>query len=208
MANARLNISDLDFDQIKQNLKNYLQQQNTFQDYDFEGSGLSVLLDILAYNTHYNSYYLNMVANESFLDTAILRDSVVSHAKTLGYTPYSTTAPMALINVTVETSNTTPDIITIPRGYSFSSSLIDSSSYTFTLLNDAVATKSGTAFYFENLQIYEGMLNTYQFTYNQNSNPKTTFSEQPSEQPSEQSRDVLKAPAETAKGSVYAKTVR
>ena len=82
MANARLNITDLDFDQIKSNLKTYLQQQSQFQDYDFEGAGLSVLLDILAYNTHYNSYYLNMVANESFLDTALLRDSVVSHAKT------------------------------------------------------------------------------------------------------------------------------
>ena len=175
MANARLQISDLDFDQIKQNLKTYLKQQNTFQDYDFEGSGLSVLLDILAYNTHYNSYYLNMVANESFLDTAILRDSVVSHAKTLGYIPYSTTSPMATINVTVESGNTTPDIITIPRGFSFSSSLVDSTSYNFTLLEDAVATKSGTAFYFENLQIYEGGLNTYQFTYNKNSNPKTTF---------------------------------
>ena len=173
MANARLNISDLDFDQIKQNLKSYLQQQNTFQDYDFEGSGLSVLLDILAYNTHYNSYYLNMVANESFLDTAILRDSVVSHAKTLGYTPYSTTAPMATINVTVECGNTTSDIITLPRGFSFSSDLIDQTSYNFTLLEDAVATKSGTTFYFDNLQIYEGSLNTYQFTHNQNSNPKS-----------------------------------
>ena len=175
MANARLNISDLDFDQIKQNLKSYLQQQNTFQDYDFEGSGLSVLLDILAYNTHYNSYYLNMVANESFLDTAILRDSVVSHAKTLGYTPYSTTAAIAKINVTVESGNTTPDIITLTRGFSFSSDLIDQVSYNFTLLSDATATKSGTAFYFENLQVYEGSLNTYQFTYNQNSNPKSTF---------------------------------
>jgi hypothetical protein len=175
MANARLQISDLDFDQIKQNLKSYLQQQNTFQDYDFEGSGLSILLDILAYNTHYNSYYLNMVANESFLDTAILRDSVVSHAKTLGYTPYSTTAAMATINVTVESGNTTPSIITLARGFSFSSNLIDEVSYNFTLLDEAVATKSGTAFFFENLQVYEGSLNTYQFTYNQNSNPKSTF---------------------------------
>lgn len=175
MANARLNISDLDFDQIKQNLKTYLKQQNTFQDYDFEGSGLSVLLDILAYNTHYNSYYLNMVANESFLDTAILRDSVVSHAKTLGYTPYSITAPMATINLTVESGNTTPDIITLSRGFSFSSDLLDQTSYNFTLLEDAVATKSGTAFYFEDLQIYEGTLNTYQFTHNQTSNPKATF---------------------------------
>ena len=175
MATARLQISDLDFDQIKNNLKSFLQQQTTFQDYDFEGAGLSVLLDILAYNTHYNSYYLNMVANESFLDTAILRDSVVSHAKTLGYTPYSTTAAMATINVTVESGNTTPDIITLARGFSFSSNLIDQTSYNFTLLDDAVATKSGTAFYFENLQVYEGSLNTYQFTYNQNSNPKSTF---------------------------------
>jgi hypothetical protein len=116
-----------------------------------------------------------MVANESFLDTAILRDSVVSHAKTLGYTPYSTTAAMATINVTVESGNTTPDIITLARGFSFSSNLIDQTSYNFTLLDDAVATKSGTAFYFENLQVYEGSLNTYQFTYNQNSNPKSTF---------------------------------
>ena len=154
MANARLQISDLDFDQIKQNLKTYLKQQTTFQDYDFEGSGLSVLLDILAYNTHYNSYYLNMVANESFLDTAILRDSVVSHAKTLGYTPYSTTAALATINVTVESGNTTPSIITLARGFSFCSNLIDETSYNFTLLNDAVATKSGTSFYFDNLQVY------------------------------------------------------
>ena len=175
MANARLQISELDFDQIKQNLKSYLQQQNTFQDYDFEGSGLSVLLDILAYNTHYNSYYLNMVANESFLDTAILRDSVVSHAKTLGYTPYSTTASVALVNVTVESQNTAPDIITLPRGFSFSSSLVDTTSYNFTLLEDVTATKSGTAFYFEELKIYEGSLNNYQFTYNKNSNPKATF---------------------------------
>jgi len=175
MANARLNISDLDFDQIKQNLKSYLQQQNTFQDYDFEGAGLSVLLDILAYNTHYNSYYLNMVANESFLDTAILRDSVVSHAKTLGYTPQSITAPEALINITIETSNTTSDVVTIPRGTTFSSSLIDTQSYSFVMLEDVTATKSNTAFFYESVKIYEGSLPTYSFTYNQNSNPKNTF---------------------------------
>jgi len=175
MANARLQISDLDFDQIKENLKSYLQQQTTFQDYDFEGSGLSILLDILAYNTHYNSYYLNMVANEAFLDTAILRDSVVSHAKTLGYTPYSITAPKAVINVTLESGNTTPGIITMGRGFSFSSSVFDFASYNFVLLEEAVATKSGTAFFFENLEIYEGSLNNYEFTYNKNSNPKSTF---------------------------------
>lgn len=95
MATNNLKVTDLDFDTIKQNLKTYLKNPTinpTFQDYDFDASGLSVLIDLLAYNTHYNAYYLNMVANESFLDTAKIRDSVVSHAKTLGYTPYSVKA--------------------------------------------------------------------------------------------------------------------
>ena len=96
----RLRVTELDFDTIKTNLKSFLQQQNQFTDYDFEGSGLNILLDILAYNTHYNAYYLNMVANEAFLDTALLRDSVVSHAKSFGYTPYSQKAPIATINFT------------------------------------------------------------------------------------------------------------
>jgi hypothetical protein len=85
MATNRLQVTDLDFDTIKNNLKTFLRSQSEFSDYDFEGSGLSVLMDLLAYNTHYNAYYLNMVANESFLDTAVLRNSVVSHAKMLGY---------------------------------------------------------------------------------------------------------------------------
>ena len=79
----RLQVTELDFDQIKSNLRDFLRQQTEFQDYDFEGSGLNILLDVLAYNTHYNAYYLNMIANESFLDTALLRSSVVSHAKKL-----------------------------------------------------------------------------------------------------------------------------
>jgi hypothetical protein len=175
MANARLQISDLDFDQIKTNLKTYLKQQSQFQDYDFEGAGLNILLDILAYNTHYNSYYLNMVANESFLDTAVLRDSVVSHAKTLGYTPYSTTAPRAIVNVTVESGTTTPDTLTIPKGSTFASNLIDNISYNFVVLEQQTATKSNTTFYFENLNIYEGSLVNYNFTYSQLSNPKAIF---------------------------------
>jgi hypothetical protein len=121
----RLRITELDFDTIKQNLKTFLNQQSEFTDYDFEGSGLSVLLDILAYNTHYNAYYLNMVANESFLDTAILRDSVVSHAKTLGYLPYSMTCPVATINFTANSSSNTADTLTLPAGYIFMSNLID-----------------------------------------------------------------------------------
>ena len=175
MANARLQISDLDFDQIKTNLKAYLKQQSQFQDYDFDGAGLNILLDILAYNTHYNSYYLNMVANEAFLDTALLRDSVVSHAKTLGYIPFSVTAPRAIVNVTVDSGTTTPETLTIPRGFTFSSNLIDSLSYNFVVLEESTVTKSNTSFFFEDLEIYEGSLVTYVFNYTENSNPKSVF---------------------------------
>jgi hypothetical protein len=175
MANARLQISDLDFDQIKTNLKAYLKQQSQFQDYDFDGAGLNILLDILAYNTHYNSYYLNMVANEAFLDTALLRDSVVSHAKTLGYIPFSVTAPRAIVNVTVNSETTTPETLTIPRGFTFSSNLIDSLSYNFVVLEETTVTKSNTSFFFENLDIYEGSLVSYVFNYTENSNPKSVF---------------------------------
>ena len=130
----RLRVTELDFDTIKTNLKTFLNQQSQFTDYDFEGSGLNVLLDILAYNTHYNAYYLNMVANESFLDSAILRDSVVSHAKTLGYTPYSITSPRITCNVVLDSGSTVSDSITMPRGFSFSSNQIDNSNYNFVLL--------------------------------------------------------------------------
>ena len=175
MANARLQISDLDFDQIKTNLKAYLKQQSQFQDYDFDGAGLNILLDILAYNTHYNSYYLNMVANEAFLDTALLRDSVVSHAKTLGYIPFSVTAPRAVVNVTVNSGTTTPETLTIPKGFTFSSNLIDSLSYNFVALEETTVTKSNTSFFFEDLEIYEGSLVSYVFNYTENSNPKSIF---------------------------------
>lgn len=172
---SRLNITDLDFDTIKTNLTSFLRQQTEFQDYDFEGSGLSVLLDVLAYNTHYNAYYLNMVANEAFLDTALLRDSVVSHAKTLGYIPRSYTAPKATINMTVETGDTTAESLTIPKGYTFSSDMIDGISYKFNVLEDTTVTKSNTQFIFENLDIYEGKLVTYNYTHNSTTNPKSIF---------------------------------
>jgi len=175
MANARLQITDLDFDQIKNNLKSYLQQQSQFTDYDFEGSSLGVLLDILAYNTHYNAYYLNMVANEAFLDTAMLRDSVVSHAKTLNYIPYSYSAPRAITTITVETNDTTPGTLTLSRGQTFSSNLIDNMSYNFTTLQDYTVTKSNTQFVFENVSLYEGRLVNYNFSFTRNSNPKSIF---------------------------------
>ena len=175
MASARLEISDLDFDQIKSNLKAYLKQQSEFSDYDFEGSGLNILLDVLSYNTHYNAYYLNMVANESFMDTALLRNSVVSHAKTLGYIPYSVTSPVAIVNITVETDSLTAGTLTIPKGYTFSSNIIDNISYRFNTTKEYTVTKTGTQFIFENVEIYEGEYVSYNFNYTENSNPKSIF---------------------------------
>ena len=171
----RLRVTELDFDTIKTNLRTFLNQQSEFTDYDFEGSGLNILLDVLAYNTHYNGYYLNMVANESFMDTALLRDSVVSHAKSLGYVPYSTRAPIATINFLVNSTTSTSATLTIPSGYSFLSNQIDSKVYNFVVLEDTTVTKANSSYYFENLDIYEGQLITYSFTHNQATNPKQTF---------------------------------
>ncbi len=172
---SRLTVTDLDFDTIKTNLKTFLQQQSEFTDYDFEGAGLNVLLDILAYNTHYNAYYMNMIANESFMDTAQLRRSVISHAKTLGYTPRSVSASKAVINATVETFDSSPGQITIPRGYIFRSNVIDNKFYNFLVLEDVTVTKAGTKYFFENLDIYEGELVTFSFTQNNLTNPKQVF---------------------------------
>ena len=171
----RLRVTELDFDTIKNNLKAFLNQQSEFTDYDFEGSGLNILLDILAYNTHYNAYYLNMVANESFLDTAILRDSVISHAKTLGYTPHSTRASVATINFTANSATSTSGTLTLPAGFGFLSKQIDSKPYNFVVLEDTTVTKANSTYYFQNLEIYEGQLTTYRFTHNSASNPKQVF---------------------------------
>jgi hypothetical protein len=171
----RLRVTELDFDTIKQNLKTFLNQQSQFTDYDFEGSGLSVLLDILAYNTHYQAYYLNMVANEAFMDTALLRDSVVSHAKVLGYVPYSRKAPVATINFTANTNSNTASTLTIPKGFRFLSNEIDGVSYGFVTLTETTATKANNNFTFLNLPIYEGQLVTYSYNHNEATNPKQIF---------------------------------
>ena len=97
-ANSSIQLTSLDFDTLKSNFLTYLQSQSTFQDYNFEGSALNTLVDLLVYNTQYNAYYLNMVSNEMFLDSAIQRSSVVSHAKVLDYTPKSAIAPTATVN--------------------------------------------------------------------------------------------------------------
>ena len=174
MAN-RLKVTELDFDTIKTNLKDFLRNQSEFTDYDFEGAGLNVLIDLLAYNTHYNAYYLNMIANESFLDSSLLRNSVVSHAKKYGYVPRSSKASRAVVNFTINSGTSTPGSLTLPAGYAFLSNLIDNKVYTFVTLNDVTVSKTANNFVFENLNIYEGSLNFFSFTHSQASNPKQIF---------------------------------
>ena len=121
-SSSTLTVSELDFDKIKTNLKTYLQGQTEFSDYDFESSTLSILLNVLSYNTYHNAFYLNMVANEMFLDSAQLRTSVVSRAKMLNYTPRSATGATAAISATV-TPNDTPASITVAANTQFTSDL-------------------------------------------------------------------------------------
>src|SRR5210317_1974400 len=118
-TNRKIQTTELDFDAIKSNIKQYLQGQDTFRDYDFEGSSLSVLLDILAYNTHYNALYTNLAVNESFLDSASKRSSVVSLAKMLGYVPRSAACARATVNVTLANADVGATTATLPRNQNF-----------------------------------------------------------------------------------------
>ena len=129
-ANTYLQVSELDFDDIRKNLKTYLSTQDQFKDYSFEGSAMAVLLDVLAYNTHYNAYYLNMVGNEMFLDTAQQRDSVVSRAKELGYVPVSSVGSQAEIAISVTGVDSTIIQITVPKNSKFTTT-VDDVTYTY-----------------------------------------------------------------------------
>ena len=145
MATDKLRVTELDFDTIKTNLKNFFADQTEFTDYDFDGSGLSILLDVLAYNTHYMAYYLNMVANEMYLDSATQRDSVVSLAKQLGYTPRSKTSATAIVNLPmVEADGVDTDFVKIPAYTQFNVTN-QGKSYTFYTLEDKTIVWSGSA---------------------------------------------------------------
>jgi hypothetical protein len=176
---SKLVVTDPDFNTIKTNLKNFLRSQDTFSDYDFDGSALSTLIDLLAYNTHYMSFYVNMLANESFLDTASVRDSVISHAKMLGYTPHSTTSSTARINLSFTAANNATvantTALTLPKFTKFSSTAIDGVNYIFTNLNEVTVTKANNALTFPNLDITEGTPVNYVFTHNEIANPTQEF---------------------------------
>ena len=157
----KLLVSDLDFDLIKSNLKNFLQSQSQFQDYDFEGSSLSVLLDILSYNTHYLSYLANMATNELYLDSADIRSNIVSLAKMIGYTPSSPRAPMA--NITVRLNNATGTSVTMSKGTVFTTNVNDVS-YQYVTNSDFTTIPINGVYEFSNITVYEGTLVTFKYT--------------------------------------------
>jgi len=163
---GRIEITDLDFDSIKSNFKTFLSQQTQFTDYDFEGSSMSILMDLLAYNTHYMAFHANMLANEMFIDTALTRASAVSHAKSLGYLPSSMKSSNTYVDVTVTGVPTTQKTLVMSAGTIFTTSVNDVS-YQFVTIGDHTATSDTGIFVFSEIRIYEGT--RIRFTYTVNS---------------------------------------
>lgn len=162
---ANIKVTELDFFQIRENLKSFLkslQTQGKFTDYDFDGSGLSIILDLLAYNTHYNAINANMAINEIFLDTAQRRNNVVSHAKALGYLPRSKSSSFAYIDVNVLNPVGSPASLTIDKGTEFIS-IVDNKKYTFVNLEAQTITPISGVYKFSNLKINQGVLRTAEY---------------------------------------------
>lgn len=176
-ANSTLRITELDFDGIKENLKEFLRSQAEFTDYDFEGSGMSVLLDLLAYNTHYMGMYVNLVGNEMFLDTAQLRASILSLSKLTNYVPKSMTSAKAFIDIKV-TPGTGEDgsatTLLLPKNRRFFSSPVDGVSYNFLTSASHVANKANGTFDFVGVEIRQGDISTQSYLV-QSSNPKRRY---------------------------------
>ena len=164
-SKGRIEITDLDFDTVKQNFKTFLSQQNSFTDYNFEGSGMSVLMDLLAYNTHYMAFHANMLANEMFIDTALTRDAAVSHAKALGYLPSSPKASNTTLSVTVSDVPLSQKTLVMDSGTIFSTTVNDTS-YNFVTIGDNTATSETGIFMFTDVQVYEGTRIRYTYTVN------------------------------------------
>lgn len=163
---AMLKVTDLDFNSIKSNLKEFLKSQSEFTDYDFEGSGMSVLLDLLAYNTYYNGFYLNMVANESFLDTAQVRKNILSHAKAINYVPKSAQGALAKLDFVVtpsQTENQTANTLTIKKYTTLIGREVDGINYPFVTINANTSYKSNGSFAFTNVFIKQGEVITRTF---------------------------------------------
>ena len=164
---SNINITDLDFEEVEASLKEYLKGQTVLSDYEFEGSNLSLLTDLLAYSAHTSAFNANMVASEMFLDTAQIRKNVVSRAKELGYTPSSRTAAKSTFDLTVNNpivGGSVPSSLTMLRGHEFTT-VFDGTSYTFISLDNKTISPSGTTFIFKDLEIYQGQLTTDVYRY-------------------------------------------
>lgn len=175
-ANTYLQVTELDFNDIRTNLKSYLSTQSQFTDYDFEGSAMATMLDLLAYNTHYNAYYVNMLANEMFLDTAQQRDSVVSFAKAIGYTPVSSIGASANVNVNFSGIANTFTQVTIPKNSKFTTT-IDDIQYTYVTPEDNTVVRQFGSYdsansivwkWSKDITIKEGLPLTHRFTVDSN----------------------------------------
>ena len=168
VKSSQVNITDLDFDDIASNLKEYLKGQSTLKDYNFEGSNISLLIDLLAYSSHVSAFNANMVASELFLDTAQIRKNVVSRAKEIGYVPTSATASMASIDLQVNNplvGGTIPTSLTLNRGHKFKT-VFDGVSYPYILLESKTISPLNGVFKFEGLKLYQGTMNSDIFAYN------------------------------------------
>ena len=172
-ANSNIQITELDFNNIKNNLKTFLQSQNVLKDYNYDGSALSILLDVLAYNTQYNAYYLNMVANEMFLDTALVRNSVVSHSKLLGYVPKSAIAPQAIVDLTMY--QVTDATLVLPKYTNFLSESIDGINYNFVTTDATTVSVVNNQALFGNTVIKQGTVASSSYLVDATANPKYTF---------------------------------
>ena len=173
-TSSSVRVTELDFDQIKVNIKNYLRNQSQFTDFDFDASNLSVLLDILAYNTHYNAVLANMISNEMFLDTALKRSSVVSLAKQLSYTPRSRRAAQSTVNIAVKNILSSPLILNLDPYFVLTSN-IDGNSYSF-YTTEAYSTTSVSGTYtFNNVVVYQGRKLDYYFTIGSNPGPANKY---------------------------------
>ena len=166
-SKGRIEITDLDFDGVKDNFKTFLSQQSQFSDFNFEGSSMAVLMDLLAYNTHYMAFHANMLANEMFIDTSLTRASAVSHAKALGYMPSSPKASNTTVDVTVSNVPLSQKSLVMTAGTLFSTS-IDGTAYNFVTTSDNTATSDTGIFTFSGVPIYEGTRVRYTYTVDSN----------------------------------------
>jgi len=172
-SNTNIQVANLDFGDIKKNFITYLQSQDTFKDYNFSGSAMSTLLDVLAYNTQYNAYYLNMVANEMFLDSALQRSSVVSHAKLMNYVPKSPIGAVAQINVAF--NGVTTSTFSIPKYTNFMSESVNGVNYNYVTTDYSTVSVANNMASFTSVELKQGTVETYTFTVNSTTNPSYIY---------------------------------